>query len=92
MRTLRALIFCVTVPAALTAAAQKPAPLVIISLDGLRPDYITHADEQGTKAPTRIAAGRNLHVIDIRQPAPTFANLLHVTMPAAKMQPIIVKP
>lgn len=52
MRTLRALALCITLLATLTAAAQKPAPLVIISLDGMRPDYITHADEHGIKAPT----------------------------------------
>ena len=39
-----------------------------------------------------IAAARDLHVIDMRQLAPTFANLLHVTLPAAKMQPVNLKP
>ncbi|MDE1178754.1 MAG: ectonucleotide pyrophosphatase/phosphodiesterase [Edaphobacter sp.] len=33
-------------------AQARPAPLVIISLDGMRPDYVTHADEHGIKAPT----------------------------------------
>jgi len=33
-------------------AQTGPAPLVIISLDGMRPDYVTHADEHGLKIPT----------------------------------------
>lgn len=39
-----------------------------------------------------IAKGRNLHIIDIRQEAPTFANLLNVQLPAAKLAPLNVKP
>ncbi len=33
-------------------AQSRSAPLVIISLDGMRPDYVTHADEHGLKIPT----------------------------------------
>jgi predicted AlkP superfamily pyrophosphatase or phosphodiesterase len=34
------------------AAQEKPAPLlVVISVDGLRPDYITAADQHGAKVP-----------------------------------------
>ncbi|WP_255462460.1 ectonucleotide pyrophosphatase/phosphodiesterase [Granulicella sp. WH15] len=46
------LIAAVALFPALSAFAQKPAPLVIISLDGMRPDYVTHADEHGLKVPT----------------------------------------
>src|SRR5713226_10343079 len=39
-------------PAALAAAQEKVAPiLVMISIDGLRPDYITAADAHGAKVP-----------------------------------------
>ena len=34
----------------LTAAAQA-APVLMISIDGLKPEYITHADEHGMKLP-----------------------------------------
>lgn len=32
--------------------AQTPPPLVVISVDGMRPDYVTHADEHGLRIPT----------------------------------------
>lgn len=52
MRT-RLLALAALTFASLSALAQtKPAPLVIISLDGMRPDYVTHAAEHGIKAPT----------------------------------------
>lgn len=105
-------------------AQTKPAPLVIISLDGMRHDYITKdadaaqlhhlagsivTDAPGTGThgylPSRpdlrsafmikgtgIAKGRDLHVIDMRQIAPTFAGLLNIKLPDAKLQPVNVKP
>lgn len=42
------------------AVAQKPAPLVIISIDGMKPEYVTHAAEHGLKVPelrTFLTAG-----------------------------------
>ncbi len=39
-------------PGTLAGAQEKPAPiLVMISIDGLRPDYITAADAHGAKVP-----------------------------------------
>src|SRR5260221_11090464 len=39
-------------PGALAHAQEKPAPiLLMISIDGLRPDYITAADARGAKVP-----------------------------------------
>src|SRR5262244_3870926 len=36
-----------------TAGAQTPPPIVLmISIDGLRPDYVTAADKHGLKIPT----------------------------------------
>jgi predicted AlkP superfamily pyrophosphatase or phosphodiesterase len=38
--------FCATLP------AQESTPvLVMVSVDGMRPDYVTHADEHGAKVP-----------------------------------------
>src|ERR1700761_8812824 len=38
--------------AAIAAPAQKkPSTLVIISIDGMKPEYATHADEHGLKVP-----------------------------------------
>jgi hypothetical protein len=39
-------------PGALAYAQEKPAPLLLmVSIDGLRPDYITAADARGAKVP-----------------------------------------
>src|SRR5229473_1394187 len=39
-------------PGALAYAQEKPAPiLLMISIDGLRPDYVTAADAHGAKVP-----------------------------------------
>lgn len=32
-------------------AAQTKSPVLMISVDGMRPDYVTHADEHGLKVP-----------------------------------------
>ena len=39
-----------------------------------------------------IAAARNLQVIDMRQIASTFAQILGVPLPAAKQPPVKLKP
>jgi hypothetical protein len=39
-----------------------------------------------------IARDRDLHVIDMRQIAPTFAGMLHVRLPQAKQSPVPVTP
>ena len=33
-------------------AAAWGAPVLMISIDGLKPEYVTHADEHGLKIPT----------------------------------------
>ena len=50
--TLVFFLACNFFPGALADAQEKPAPiLVMISIDGLRPDYITAADAHGAKVP-----------------------------------------
>jgi predicted AlkP superfamily pyrophosphatase or phosphodiesterase len=34
------------------AASAWSAPVLMISIDGLKPEYVTHADEHGLKIPT----------------------------------------
>ncbi|MDE1154828.1 MAG: ectonucleotide pyrophosphatase/phosphodiesterase [Acidobacteriaceae bacterium] len=36
---------------ALSAFAQKPESLVVISIDGMKPEYVTHAEEHGLRIP-----------------------------------------
>jgi len=56
MRNSRTILFAfaLLVSACVSSALAQtgPAPLVIISIDGMRPDYVTHADEHGLKIPT----------------------------------------
>jgi hypothetical protein len=42
-------------------------------------------------AGTGIAQHRNLGVIDMRQIAPTVANVLNVTLPSANSPPLLVR-
>src|SRR5580704_19220185 len=44
--------FRVIALALLTCTAASAAPVLMISIDGLKPEYITHADEHGLKIPT----------------------------------------
>ncbi|MFC6646617.1 alkaline phosphatase family protein [Granulicella cerasi] len=50
MNKLRGLA-CVLVSCGVAAVAQKPAPLVLISIDGMKPEYVTRAKEHGLKLP-----------------------------------------
>jgi predicted AlkP superfamily pyrophosphatase or phosphodiesterase len=51
-RPFRALaLFTALVACSLAAVAQQ-RPVLMISIDGLKPEYITHADEHGLKIPT----------------------------------------
>jgi len=45
-------LYLALLAAASFAAAQKPAPLVILSIDGMKPEYVTKAAEHGLKIPT----------------------------------------
>lgn len=52
MRLSRLLVATALCLAALAANAQKkPSLLVVISIDGMKPEYATHADEHGLKVP-----------------------------------------
>jgi hypothetical protein len=56
-------------------AQEAPRPLLLlISIDGLRPDYIVGPG---------VPAGRSLGVIDMRDVAPILARRLGLTVPTA---------
>jgi len=70
-------------------------PLVTPSEDLGAHGYLpTHPEVRSTfmVKGSGIAAGRDLKVIDMRQIAPTFAQMLGITLPAAKLPPVAVKP
>lgn len=48
---LRAIALCLFLSAS-SLVAQQRHPVLMISIDGLRPDYVTHADEHHLKIPT----------------------------------------
>jgi predicted AlkP superfamily pyrophosphatase or phosphodiesterase len=50
VRPLRALFACLVI-STVAAIAQQPSPILLISIDGMRPDYITQADAHGLKVP-----------------------------------------
>jgi len=43
--------FCFILTAFFTLATAHAAPVLMISIDGLKPEYVTHADEHGMKLP-----------------------------------------
>ncbi|HEY4355039.1 MAG TPA: ectonucleotide pyrophosphatase/phosphodiesterase [Acidobacteriaceae bacterium] len=70
-------------------------PLVVDSTDLGAHGYLpTHPEVRSTfmVKGSGVAAGRDLKIIDMRQIAPTFAQMLGITLPAAKLPPVAVKP
>ena len=48
---LRSALSFALLTAAVISPAQTHGPVLMISIDGMRPDYVTHADEHGLKIP-----------------------------------------
>src|SRR5438445_13447773 len=64
------------------AAAQAPAPIVLmISIDGLRPDYVTGADKHGLKIPTlRRFVTEGAYAEGVQGVIPTVTYPSHTTL------------
>ena len=65
------------------AGAQIPSrrPLIVLSIDGLRPDYIRDADKYGLKIPTlRRLVQHGVHASGVRGVLPTVTYPSHTTM------------
>jgi len=82
---LRRLILALLVlsPFTLAAAyrAQAPIPLVLISIDGLRPDYVLEADRYGLKIPElRRLLAEGAHASGVRGVLPTVTYPSHTTI------------
>ena len=80
----RWLALLVVVLAALAggAGAQDPAPLLLlVSVDGLRPDYVTAADRHGLKIPAlRRLLAEGAHAEGVQGVIPTVTYPSHTTM------------
>ena len=67
--------------AAASLSAQQSHPVLMISIDGLRPDYITHADEHGLKIPTlRRILAEGAHAEGVTGVLPTVTYPSHTTL------------
>ena len=66
----------------MTAAAQSPTPVVLmISIDGLRPDYVTGADKHGLKIPTlRRFVTEGAYAEGVQGVIPTVTYPSHTTL------------
>ena len=65
----------------LAAPAQTHSPVLMISIDGMRPDYVTHADEHGLKLPTlRRFISEGSYADGVRGVFPTVTYPSHTTL------------
>ena len=83
--TLRRLVVTLVVLAPLTLAAahrtQPPTPLVLISIDGLRPDYVLEADRYGLRIPElRRLLREGAHARGVHGVLPTVTYPSHTTL------------
>ena len=85
-----AFLFLVLTPAGIasTAAAQAHGPVLMVSVDGMRPDYVTHADEHGLKIPnlrrflTTGAYAEGVHGVFPTVTYPSHTTLVTGVLPA----------
>ena len=63
------------------AEPQPPAPVVLISIDGLKPDYVLEADKHGLKIPNlRKLVAEGAHASGVTGVLPTVTYPSHTTM------------
>jgi predicted AlkP superfamily pyrophosphatase or phosphodiesterase len=61
--------------------AQTPHPVVLISIDGLKPEYVLGADEHGLKIPNlRALVARGAHASGVTGVVPTVTYPSHTTL------------
>jgi hypothetical protein len=67
--------------ALLLGSSLGGAPVVLISIDGLRPDYLTHADEHGLKIPNlRRFVKEGAYAEGVKGVVPTITYPSHTTL------------
>ena len=65
----------------LAAQAQAHSPVLMISIDGMRPDYVTHAGDHGLKLPTlRRFISEGSYAEGVRGVFPTVTYPSHTTL------------
>ncbi len=72
--------------------ALLAATVVLLSIDGLKPDYVLEADEHGLRIPhLRSLVADGVSAIDMRDIAPTLAPFLGVSLPSAEGHNLLEK-
>jgi predicted AlkP superfamily pyrophosphatase or phosphodiesterase len=80
-RRLQLLLFVLLAFASCTPAQQQPPVLVMISVDGLRPDYITAAEAHGVNAPNlRRFLSEGTYADGVQGVIPTVTYPSHTTL------------
>jgi predicted AlkP superfamily pyrophosphatase or phosphodiesterase len=75
------LVFSLFACGTVVAADDPPAPVVLISIDGLKPDYVLEADKHGLKIPhLRRLAAEGAHASGVIGVLPTVTYPSHTTM------------
>lgn len=60
---------------------KQPAPVVLISIDGLKPDYVLEADKHNLKVPNlRRLVAEGVHATGVKGVTPTVTYPAHTTM------------
>ena len=78
--TLLFLALLTPLPEAITQT-QRPVPVVLISIDGLKPDYVLEADKHGLKIPNlRRLLAEGAHATGVIPAFPTVTYPNHTTM------------
>jgi predicted AlkP superfamily pyrophosphatase or phosphodiesterase len=74
-----ALALCVLCPK--PTEAQHPGAVLMVSIDGMRPDYVTHADEHGLRIPNlRRFVAEGAYATGVRGVYPTVTYPSHTTL------------
>jgi predicted AlkP superfamily pyrophosphatase or phosphodiesterase len=75
------LVILVSALAVAAATQQPPPPLVLISIDGLRPDYVLEADKHGLRIPNlRRILAEGAHASAVTGVLPTVTYPSHATL------------
>jgi predicted AlkP superfamily pyrophosphatase or phosphodiesterase len=81
MRYNRALSYAVCILAGVVSLWAAPRGVLLISVDGLRPDYVTQADRHGLKIPNlRALMKAGVHATGVRGVLPTVTYSSHTTL------------
>ncbi len=81
IESMRPSLWLALVVAAALAANLAAAPVLLISIDGLRPDYVTHAGEHGLKIPNlRNLVLEGTHAEGVTGVVPTVTYPSHTTL------------